>query len=315
MGSAASGFEKKVRVVFGIAGALLVAGFIWTTSANQAVNSERSRRHAGYYAERASARIAETCTDRRPAPHAECVMKIIEATRENQRSEYDLAAQEEMADWTFGMLGLSVAAVLVSLFGLLALLRTVKHSEDTLAITREMMEIENRPIMVPAEMEFRQFNDQFWQYSFRWKNAGKLPALIVGGRTVKFSSDLQSYETDLADTLKSSNPHAREEIGSRSVIPAGEHHISQPMFFTIDDVKDTTGKPMIFGYAVLEYRNALAESSVPWRTEHLGMFSPGLAIELQTNEITLSNAPMRHENATGITGIEFCTIKDGVKMT
>ncbi|TPE51506.1 hypothetical protein [Amaricoccus solimangrovi] len=86
---------------------LVVVGFgAWTAGflSDHRVQTERTTR----YAERTDEYIGRTCVGMDRAALLQCATEAIESSREDQRAEYNLNAQESMARWTFWLLGLSV---------------------------------------------------------------------------------------------------------------------------------------------------------------------------------------------------------------
>lgn len=99
-----AGLIRLGWIVAGIAVTALAAAFIWTISAYQAQSTLDARYRAQDRAERASESIERNCGSAEPGAVVECVAKEIEAAREDQRAEYDLSAQNRMAEWAFWMM-------------------------------------------------------------------------------------------------------------------------------------------------------------------------------------------------------------------
>lgn len=105
--------------------------------------SKRAEQH-GYqaeYADRTNQRV-DTCFKDGAASARECVEKAVSDNREQQRSEADLRAQREMADWAFWMLIVSTASLGVTSIGTIFLawqiMLTREAVEDTGKATKAM---------------------------------------------------------------------------------------------------------------------------------------------------------------------------------
>jgi hypothetical protein len=104
------------------------------------------------------------------------VKEVIESTREAQRSEYDLSAQEAMADSAFWMMLSSVIGSAVGAFGVFYLALTlaetrlaVKAAEDAVKVSRAYLHVESIKFWVGD----RTINPK----AIAWvKNSGETPA-------------------------------------------------------------------------------------------------------------------------------------------
>ncbi|MBX9460354.1 MAG: hypothetical protein KL785_03830 [Brevundimonas sp.] len=105
----------------------------WHISAYQTRSAYDADRRAQEYAEGASNRVESACIDAESADVVECLAEQVAATREDQRSEYDLSAQNRMAQWAFWTM---VAGVLTT--GLTAV--ALWFIRGTLKATREAVE-------------------------------------------------------------------------------------------------------------------------------------------------------------------------------
>lgn len=187
---------RTVQISGGIIAAALAALFVWNISAYQTQSTLDARHRAQDSAERAGESIDRACRGADPAAMVECVAKEIEATREDQRAEHDLSAQERMAEWAFWMMvvtaittGLTAVALWFIKGTLDATRKTVgeaenatKAAQDAVAITREAAEQQLRAYL--AIDGFRgdiKNTDGPFQLglSLRFKNLGQTPALRV----------------------------------------------------------------------------------------------------------------------------------------
>jgi thiamine kinase-like enzyme len=85
---------------------------------------------AQYYAEHTGYEIQRTCLGLDAVAQAECVERIVKASNEYQRAEYDLIAQSEMSTWAFWMLWVTLGMALVTTVGVYYVWRTLKATQD-----------------------------------------------------------------------------------------------------------------------------------------------------------------------------------------
>lgn len=96
-------YWQPVRALVLVLGAFAWAAMIWVMSADYAERRFSAQRHAEEYARDAAEHIDRACAGLQSARLRECVTEQVKASRTNQRGEYDLSAQEDMADWAFWM--------------------------------------------------------------------------------------------------------------------------------------------------------------------------------------------------------------------
>lgn len=128
-----AGVRLAVKIAGLIALGAVAAIFTWHISAYHTRSSYDADRRAQEYAEAASPRIHRACGGAEPAAVVECVAKQVAATREDQRSEYDLSAQERMAKWSLWTM---IAAAVTTMLTAIALW----FIKGTLDATREAVE-------------------------------------------------------------------------------------------------------------------------------------------------------------------------------
>src|SRR3990167_3548181 len=110
---------------------ILVAVTIWSVASNTAYEDAERQRHADHYADSAQDRIERDCLQREPPAIAQCVQEVIDATREDERSEDDLYAQRGMERWAFWMFLTSLASVGVTALGLASVALTLREARET----------------------------------------------------------------------------------------------------------------------------------------------------------------------------------------
>lgn len=178
------------RILFGVAFALLILAFTWQVSTDRATFREAARQQAEGYARDSAGRMARLCETRRGEALHACIAAVLDASREHQRAEQELAAQREVASWTLYMLMLSAAALLVSGFGLAALLRTIvqgkeglKRADEANRIALETGQRQLRAYLVAEEFRIRDFViGRKPAISYKIVNAGSTPAYGVRAR-------------------------------------------------------------------------------------------------------------------------------------
>ncbi len=71
------------------------------------------------------------CTGRDGRSLIECIKEQIEAAEEYRRDEYDLSAQQDMADWARWMIWVSVGSVAVTTLGVFFVWQTLREAKST----------------------------------------------------------------------------------------------------------------------------------------------------------------------------------------
>jgi hypothetical protein len=98
------------------------------------INSNYTKRASDYsehYAENAKDYIEKQCLGLEGIRLQECIKGVVEATRESQRSEYDLSAQEAMAEWAFWMLVTSSISFIIGAIGIWFVALTLMEARKT----------------------------------------------------------------------------------------------------------------------------------------------------------------------------------------
>ena len=123
-----------------------------------------------------------------PNTTARCVEEAINSDHEEQRSEHNLDAQRQMADWAWWLLIVNAVQTPVTMIGILLLLRNIQQAEAANEISRQAMIAENRAWMeiVPNFTlgDFRYQEDNGGEFRINTigtiQNIGKTVALNVG---------------------------------------------------------------------------------------------------------------------------------------
>ncbi len=119
-----------------------------------------------------------------------CLAGGIEANRRAKRSEYDLKAQQDMAEWAYGILLISAFGLIVITVGVLVVLQslrlarqTVDRAGDANALSCEAMIADQRAwitskLIIRGDLEFFE-GRAFIEVAARYQNIGKTPAIRV----------------------------------------------------------------------------------------------------------------------------------------
>ncbi len=117
---------------------------VWFGSASNTERRIQAQTNSQHYADSAAKEIQEKCGLVATSSYAECVEKIVKATREDQRSQYDLKAQIDSAQWAFWILVISVAGVFVTIAGIAYVRLTLREMEATNIIGEKSVEASTR---------------------------------------------------------------------------------------------------------------------------------------------------------------------------
>ena len=91
---------------------------------------QQQQENSTRYAAHAEEEIRQKCLGLIPVFQAKCIREIVEATREQDRAERDVVAQNEMALWALGMLVVTGLGVLLSGAAVWLLWRTLQRTSD-----------------------------------------------------------------------------------------------------------------------------------------------------------------------------------------
>ena len=118
-----------------------------------------------------------------------CLAEGIKSNRRAKRSEYDLKAQQDMAEWAYGMLLISAFGLIVITVGVLVVLQslrlarqTVDRAGDANALSSEAMIADQRAwitskLIIGGDLEFFE-GRAFIEVAARYQNIGKTPPLF-----------------------------------------------------------------------------------------------------------------------------------------
>lgn len=228
----------------------LFGHFLWVLSAQLAHDHEAQDR-ATRYAATSPHRIAQECPGRElGAIDARCAEEAKEPSNERQRREREVRAEEQTAAWTSYAVEVALFGLLVSIGGILLLLRSLRHGQEELAHTREIDELRTRPMMAPDGYE-----EGTWAYGlptffFKWKNVGSLPAQILSGEFHIVDYDIGPIEPWVDDAPKR-KPNRIDKPGA--IVPVGDPHVSTRAL-----VEKETREFSAHIYGKLTYKSAVA---------------------------------------------------------
>jgi hypothetical protein len=97
---------------------LFTSFFVWIVAESKTHNDSYATRYARQHSENAERQIVRTCIDADKSALAKCITDIVKTQLEEQRAEYNLSAQQETANWSLGMLGISALSLFIAGFGI-----------------------------------------------------------------------------------------------------------------------------------------------------------------------------------------------------
>lgn len=159
--------------------ALIIVGAlaqIWQISGIYAERRENAKHRANLYAQSANSRIAQACTGISGPTLAECVLNQVEASREDERAEYELKAQQDSADAAFWMVVLSFAALVATLVALWFVKGTLDATRETVKETQRIGEAQVRAYLSIKTLGSGLHEDGRVWIKFSCNNSGQSPA-------------------------------------------------------------------------------------------------------------------------------------------
>ncbi|MBA4773928.1 MAG: hypothetical protein H2054_12620 [Sphingomonas sp.] len=141
-------------------------------------HEQREHEASEPYSRDAREHIKRECGVGTSAEKAKCVREIVEAEREAKRNESDLAAQWKAADWVFWAGVIGGAQLLISGFGLVALLETIKQGRNANEISREIGQAQVRAYITVEGVGFHGGapGSVYCAYRVGIRNTGQSPA-------------------------------------------------------------------------------------------------------------------------------------------
>ena len=168
-----------LRLALAVAGAALWIAFIWAMSAEHARGQIEAKYAARDYAESAEKKVAGDCARLSPLGGAKCIQEAIEASREDQRGERDLSAQESMARWTMAVGSLAFVGFFVSIVGVGLVYVTFKETRRAAELAGKSLIYQNRAWLHVAQIDLACFSNEAVVIVLRIENAGHSPAVCI----------------------------------------------------------------------------------------------------------------------------------------
>jgi flagellar basal body-associated protein FliL len=184
---------RIIGAAFGLIAILLLVGLmafaVWSFKSieeYQKANSD-NRQEISSYKQETGEQYAKACLeeDKPISAWAYCIVNSIDASRDAQRSNYDLKAQQEMAVWAYSLLLLTIGGFVISVVGLAALFLSLAQTRTAIKDTREIGEAQVRAYVRITEGTVKLVSahpsatDQLIspEIAIKIKNYGQSPAL------------------------------------------------------------------------------------------------------------------------------------------
>lgn len=197
---------------------------------------------------------------------AECLIKSVDANREAQRSNYDLKAQQEMAEWAFAIVLLTGAQAVFGLFGIVLLVQN-------LSTAREAIHADNRPWLdfsVEVASNLDHNDTDFYEKGLgvdiivTAKNYGGSPAmgvrLKIGEILPKGTDELLDFPFFAGRRDAMRREYSSSQIGSVTIFPSMDAQIGGRILISESALKrapkrasldpDVKEKSIIFQYII-----------------------------------------------------------------
>lgn len=184
-GSDRSRYDQVVLGLLGAIALIVLVVVIWTSASLSERYSHRAQQAAESYGYAAEEDISRTCGGRDFAATAKCIKEIIEATREAQTAQYDLAAQRDMALWAFAMFWIALFSLALTCVGIFFVKQTldanraiVEKAAEANRNARELGEAQVRAYLTFQDVRI-DFDWYLPRVRFKLFNAGNSPATNI----------------------------------------------------------------------------------------------------------------------------------------
>jgi hypothetical protein len=160
-----------------------IAAVIWDVSAQYARRSSYTVEDASAERQSTTTRVKSACVGLRGDPLLECVVEHVESARDQERSAYDLEAQQSVADSTFWVMLLGLGSLTLAAFGIWyvreTLLATREGNAEMVAETRRIGEAQVRCYLSFDWVKVTYRSDGLIDLCVQIRNAGQSPARDV----------------------------------------------------------------------------------------------------------------------------------------
>lgn len=126
-----------VRIAFAAIVTACIIGLVWTVSAQQERDRVEAEHATSDYAKSAKEQIDNRCLRLATPRQTDCIFEEIKSSREDQRAEYDLIAQNQAARWTAIAGGAAALGLLVSIIGVALVYITFSEQRAANKLARE----------------------------------------------------------------------------------------------------------------------------------------------------------------------------------
>lgn len=219
--------------VFGLAVAALFGWGFHRASELQREYSEDRQEIASKHSDRVENSL-RICGDiPSPLRAAECRSEAISAAYGEESAQKDLKAQQHMSVWAFGMFIATLAALLVTLAGLVFVVRTWRETKRTADIAKEMGERQIRAYLDVEILSITYQDQRMPRIDFRIRNLGQTPATNIVLKT------RARYEWSRSPIVKEDCTRIRDISGGNEVKLDGNMVLLQIPYDTIS--KDAAG--------------------------------------------------------------------------
>lgn len=248
----------------------IIGAWGWNLLAAYRAQHANERTHASQYKHDSANGVVIECLSRVDPPSFTegiiCLANAIEANREAKRSDYDLKAQQEMAEWAFGMLLVSIAGLAVTTIGVLFVLQSLRlaraavdRAAEANRLSQEAIIVDQRAwivteLILDGDLEITETGMGLGVRAVH-KNIGKTPALNVHTHIDMIDAHL----SDIKMTMRSfCNEHRVRDIEySRVLLPNDSY--ARPWGPVLDwsaaTLERTWIQPVIIGCVTYEVLN------------------------------------------------------------
>lgn len=229
--------------------AFSIGGYILGFGLGQLAGKQEANTNA--YARHAQDEIESACAGLNGIAQTECMVRVIEATNEHQRSELDLNAQRDMARWAFLMLVATVVMALITALGVYYVWRTLLATQKMSQDAREIGQKQSRAYVHVSSTSFDIVDENCAALTVSMHNSGISPAINV---SIMSQSFFGPYPVVEIPELPENQTGYRTTLG-----PGGELSTTQRIWGDIEEMTQ-----------MIESRNFAAY--IHGRVEYLDVF-------------------------------------------
>lgn len=217
-----------------------------------------AKTNAQVHHENAFAQIDQLCADRNFPKLIECIQKVLDTSGEQQLAEFDLAAQQEVAEWTKWVLVVSVVSSFITMVGIYFVWLTFGEARKTNNIAMEVGQAQVRAYISLGRINTTfNFNRSGFVTGLvlqpNFKNTGQSPGIIV-------SAFFDTQWSDAPDTYLVFNVKHRKITIQASKIGASEDRDFDAAILDIKFVKENfkKGKHLVLA-GIVRYTDVFSQ--------------------------------------------------------